>query len=103
MKSPLQIPAKVRKQVIERDGGCCVICGRPTTDIHHIVNGGMGRRRCHHIANLMLMCDFPYENPCHKRVHEGKDSERLQRWTEARSRRMYGDVIDRIKKGEKLC
>lgn len=94
---PLQIPAKVRKKVIERDGGCCVICGRPTTILHHVVNGGMGRRRNHHIANLMCLCVG-----CHRRVHEGKDAEDLQRWTEARSRRMYGDVIDRIKRGERL-
>jgi len=100
-KTPLQIPKKTRQEVYDRDGGCCVMCGRPTQTIHHVINGGMGRRRNHHIANLILLCGFPYDQNCHDRTHNSKDSEKLQRWCEARSRRMYGDVIDRIKRGEK--
>lgn len=97
MKSPLQIPAKTRQKVYDRDGGCCVMCGRPTTEQHHIIGGKMGCRRVHVEENLLLLCYL-----CHDRTHRGKQSEKLQRWCEQWSRDRYGDVIDRIKKGEKL-
>lgn len=94
-KTPLAIPKARRQEVYKRDEGVCQICGRPAQTIHHIISSGIGRRRCHHIANLILLCDF-----CHDRVHCGKDSEKWQRWCEQWSRERYGDVIDRIKRGE---
>jgi 5-methylcytosine-specific restriction endonuclease McrA len=96
-KTPLQIPKRVRQAVYDRDEGVCQMCGRPTQNIHHIIGGGMGRRRCHHIANLITLCDFPYDPNCHDQTHRGKRSEELQQWCENWSRERYGDVIDQIK------
>lgn len=97
-KTPLQIPKKRRQEVYDRDEGLCQICGKPTRNIHHIEPGKMGRRRNHHIANLITLCHV-----CHDRVHCGKDSEKLQRKCEQWSRERYGDTIDRIKRGEKVA
>lgn len=45
-----ELPAGVRAAVIERDGGRCVACGRPGTDIDHISGPSPD------LSNLQLLC-----------------------------------------------
>lgn len=48
---------QLRAAVIRRDGGCCVWCGQPGSEVDHI-----GRRDVHEVHNLRLLCA-----PCHRR------------------------------------
>ncbi len=61
------VPANVRSQVLERDGGCCRVCGRYTERpaLHHIAyrsEGGLDVP-----ANLITIGWLPGED-CHLRV-----------------------------------
>lgn len=54
--------AMTRKQSYERDNGCCVICGYPAAQCHHIVfrsQGGLSELR-----NLACLC-----LQCHNQAH----------------------------------
>lgn len=66
---------KVRNQIIERDGGCCRVCGVPANQIHHIMPKGAGRGRGV-FTNGMLIC-----NGCHLEIHA--NNELLTSWQHA--------------------
>ena len=57
------IPASVRKAVLERDNGCCVLCGGEPTDIGHVRSRGAGGRM--ERSNLCALC---HED--HMRTHQ---------------------------------
>lgn len=102
----LEIPASARKEIFERDGGICRMCGTlptwPTVEIHHIIYGGdlrgMGGRRVHEVSEMVSLC-----RPCHMRAHSrklywqpillravqspGVTAFQIARWTRAREAR----------------
>ena len=68
---PIRLKGKKKidlyKQVYERDGGCCVKCGRyvpPGTIPHHKVFKSHGGDDT--LENLELLC-----MDCHRRIHHG--------------------------------
>lgn len=75
MDDSLDIPTSVRKEIFERDGGICRMCGTlptwPTAEIHHIIYGGdqrgMGGRRVHNVDEMVSLCRL-----CHLRAHNRK-------------------------------
>ena len=91
-KTPKAIPAKLRREVKERDNDTCQMCGRPGDSIHHIISSGMGRRRQHFLTNLVFLCVW-----CHDRVHNSKDSEKLQRQLEEWAFEKYGEDFTAVK------
>lgn len=67
----LELPsgwASIRREVIARDGGRCVLCGAPGTDVDHVVRGSD-----HSLGNLRLLC-----RACHMR-RTGRDGGRTSR------------------------
>lgn len=61
-----EITPKVREAVEERDGHCCIFCGRPGRGEAHIVRrsqGGLGIEQ-----NIVTACRW-----CHHQFDEGKD------------------------------
>lgn len=63
------IPKKVKDAVFERDGGCCVVCGkRGMPNAHYIsrAKGGLGIER-----NIITLC---FE--CHNKYDFGNASEK---------------------------
>jgi 5-methylcytosine-specific restriction endonuclease McrA len=82
------IPKKIIKAVLERDEGICQYCGRQGVNIHHIVPAGMGGKRIHIKENLITLC-----LDCHSRAHSNRE---MREFTYEWSRRLYGDVIDKL-------
>ena len=66
----LQIPAKVKQRVYERDGGCCVVCGsnRGQPNAHYIArsHGGLGIEQ--NIVTLCANCHHAYDNSPMRRI-----------------------------------
>lgn len=65
------IPARVRAEVTERDGGLCRVCGSwgESLAIHHIVyrsHGGL------HVASNLVSVHWMYAPRCHELVHANK-------------------------------
>lgn len=59
----LNINRATRMAVYERDGGCCVLCGRPgNPEAHYIsrAHGGLGIEQ-----NIVTLC-----RPCHRRYDQ---------------------------------
>ena len=59
----LAISPEVKKRVYERDGGCCVLCGRPgNPEAHYIsrAHGGLGVEQ-----NVLTLC-----RKCHRRYDQ---------------------------------
>jgi hypothetical protein len=56
-----------RPQAIERDSidgyPCCVICGTPATEVHHILPRGRGGTS--ELNNLACLCRYCHENLAH--------------------------------------
>lgn len=82
-KETLAIPASVRAEVDERDGGLCRFCGQfvgPQRALHHIAYGGdfqgMGGRRLHRPDNLLTV-GWLFDHDCHSILHGNKN-----RWME---------------------
>lgn len=67
----------IRRRVIARDGGLCVLCGAPGRDVDHI-----DRLGGHELSNLRLLC-----RSCHMR-RTGRDGGRSPR--RPRVRREWG-------------
>lgn len=61
---------KLRRIVLRRDNGLCVLCGAPGTSVDHVLPRSQGGS--HSLANLRLLCE-----PCHKRK---SDEEKNHRW-----------------------
>lgn len=58
------IPQKVKAKVYERDGGCCIICGKQGNPWCHFISrqkGGLGIEQ-----NIVTLC-----NECHRQYDEG--------------------------------
>lgn len=75
----LEIPDAVRREVDERDGTCCRVCGKYLGErraLHHIRYGGdtvgMGGRRKHDPNEIATVCWLPGDNDCHQIVHSNK-------------------------------
>lgn len=67
------IPAAVRREVLERDGSCCRICGRyvPTPALHHIVfrsHGGL------HVPENLVVVGWLPGHDCHLTVAHGPEA-----------------------------
>lgn len=60
--------ASVRRQVLERDGHTCLMCGQPGNQVDHIERGFN-----HHPSNLRTLCQA-----CHMR-RTGRDGGRTRR------------------------
>lgn len=59
-----EIPPEVRRKVEERDGGCCIFCGRPGRGEAHLVNrsqAGLGIEE-----NIITVC-----RACHNFMDNG--------------------------------
>lgn len=82
------IPKKLIKAILERDNGICQHCGRPGENIHHIIFGGIGRRRIHAKENLITLC-----LDCHRLAHNVKS---MRVWTYEWSRKKYGKTVDKL-------
>jgi 5-methylcytosine-specific restriction endonuclease McrA len=57
---------KIADIVRERDGNCCITCGRPAGEVHHVVKRGH-RLVCKDIGepmNLVIKC-----SECHAKAH----------------------------------
>jgi len=67
--------AKIRAQVIRRDHGTCVICGRPGNHVDHIQRGNN-----HSLNNLRLLCQH-----CHM-ARTGRDGGTARRQPRRRAR-----------------
>ena len=50
---------KTRPQAIKRDGGKCVICGRPMAHVHHIKYRGRGGKS--NLENLACLCVYHHQ------------------------------------------
>lgn len=71
------VPAEVRRQVMERDGWRCRVCGAPATVVDHIVN--VARIEDERLpidpdglSNLQAMCDL------HHRSKTGREGQRAR-------------------------
>lgn len=67
----LNINRETRMAVFERDGGCCVLCGRPgNPEAHYIsrAHGGLGIEQ-----NIVTLC-----RPCHRRYDQTTDREAIR-------------------------
>ena len=58
------ISPKVRREVIERDGGRCIICGSPRNIqiAHYISRGRLGLGIPENLACMCFNCHFQYDN-----------------------------------------
>ena len=89
-KNPM--PKKVVDEVLERDEGVCQLCGRPASELHHIFFGGVGRKKIHTPANLMMLCWY-----CHKQAHQKKKvREACEEW----ARINYGPKVEELKRAK---
>ncbi len=53
---------EVRQKVIERDGGKCVVCGRPGTHVHHIHLRSKRKDLLYEMNNLVLLCSKHHDH-----------------------------------------
>lgn len=68
---------RIRRLVIARDGGRCVFCGAPGTDVDHIYSS-----TDHRPENLRLLCRH-----CHMRRTQGQAADSWRRKGRRRPRR----------------
>ncbi len=64
----LEISRSVKQKVYERDGGCCILCGRPGNPEAHFISrahGGLGIEE-----NIVTLC-----RECHRRFDQTTDRE----------------------------
>lgn len=67
------IPIEVKEEVFERDGHCCILCGRPGLPNAHYIRrsqGGLGIKQ--NIVTLCPKCHHDYDNGS-KRIEYGRD------------------------------
>ena len=62
---------RVRYRVLERDGKCCILCGRPWyLEIAHYIGsaqGGMGIEQ--NLVTLCKNCHMEYDNGDYRQIH----------------------------------
>lgn len=77
-----------RPQAIERDSidgyPCCVICGAPATEVHHILP--RGRSGTSELKNLACLCRYCHENLAHG-VFAKETKKKLEAIIEERTKR----------------
>lgn len=61
-----------RRNILERENGCCQMCGKRATQIHHVKPKSSGKGRGVE-TNGMAVC-----GKCHNKIHA--DNELLQHW-----------------------
>ena len=61
-KQDRELFRKTKRQAIERDKGCCVLCGKYGCDVHHIVFRSQGGKST--LDNLVCLC-----RDCHNAAH----------------------------------
>ena len=57
------ITPKVKREVMERDGGLCIVCGAPGDPVSHVVRrsqGGLGVAR--NVVTHCFTCHFKFDN-----------------------------------------
>lgn len=65
------IPGRVKWEVWERDGHCCIICGQPGDPVCHVVNrsqAGLGIKE-----NIVTLCTYH-----HMEMDNGKNGKALR-------------------------
>ena len=80
----LEIPQQVKMAVYERDGGCCVWCGKPGQPWCHIVKrsqGGMGIE-----TNIVTLCP-----DCHRKFDDSTDRPKIMQFICEYMKKQYGD------------
>lgn len=70
------VPPEVRREVIERDGSCCRICGRFTDapGLHHIMFRSQGHSRTPeglHVPSNLVVVGWTPGHECHLRFAHG--------------------------------
>lgn len=73
------ITPEVRQQVEERDGGCCIFCGRPGRGEAHLVNrsqGGLGIPE--NIVTVCRACHFQMDNGQATKLYRAKAEDYLK-------------------------
>ena len=79
---------KTRTQAVERDSidgyPCCVICGAPATEVHHILPRGRGGTS--ELHNLACLCRYCHENLAHG-VFAKETKSKLEAIIEERTKR----------------
>lgn len=92
----VSITAKVRKEVYNRDNGCCVLCGTPRNlqTAHYIsrARGGLGIPQ-----NLVMLCC-----ECHFKYDQTTERQTIRRYLYSYLSRYYNmEKTNLIYKGEK--
>lgn len=74
---------KVRKEAAERDGCACIVCGRPATDVHHIIF----RSQCgkDELGNVVCLCRY------HHQLAHGEKAKMWRLWFKNYLLARYGD------------
>ena len=79
------ISSKVRAEVVDRDGGRCIICGDRQIQIAHFVpraRGGLGIPQ--NLACMCYICHFQFDNGSYRKeigkAFEGYLKERYPDW-----------------------
>lgn len=82
----------VRFEVFKRDGGRCVVCGDPATDMHHLVYGSGLRRVAETGKTCAAVC-----RAHHDMAHAGSDSIllALRAWAAPRGYSLAADALAR--------
>lgn len=78
------IPMKVKLKVWERDGHCCILCGRLGDPVCHLIprsQGGLGIE-----TNIVTLCAS-----CHREMDNGKTGKAKRAIAEAYLREKYPD------------
>jgi 5-methylcytosine-specific restriction endonuclease McrA len=88
----MSLPKKTRNHILERDSETCQLCGSPGDQIHHIILGGIGRKKDNSVENLITLC-----STCHRNCHNGKLTQQYQKFCIEWSRGKYGHIIELIR------
>lgn len=87
---------KIRVHILNRDDQICQLCGSPGQALHHIILGGMGCKKDNSSQNIITLCE-----PCHRKCHNGKQTQEYQQMCIEWSRGKYGHIIDLIMQRKK--
>jgi len=77
---------EIVKKVKERSGGFCEICGRPASELHHIVFGSGKRKQCENEHSVVALCWY-----CHRGKYgvHGKNGRKLDLYLKRRLQDEY--------------
>ena len=51
----------MRKSILTNELDYCIICGRPRTDIHHVINGTANRKKSEAFGLIIPLCRKHHE------------------------------------------